>query len=235
MNIKIIFDKERSNNKLEAGWGIAYLIDNKVLFDTAEKADYLLHNLKILDIDINKIKTIIISHNRFNHRGGLWKLLEIKNEMQVIACPDFLEEFSEKIKEYNFKEAKDFAEVAKGIYSTGCFSFRYHGKSMYEQALIIKTNKGISLVCACAHPGILEMIHRAKSLFPHDAVYCIIGGLHLLDKDKRFIKYLLDEIKKAGIKKIGVGHCTGFVAVSLFKEAFGSNCFEIKSGVEYEP
>ena len=48
MTIKIIFDKERQNEQLCGGWGISYLIGESLLFDTGEKPEYVLANMKQL-------------------------------------------------------------------------------------------------------------------------------------------------------------------------------------------
>lgn len=233
MKIKIIFDKERINNRFDAGWGVSYLIGD-TLFDAGEKFEYLMNNMKLMGLDIKTINNIVISHNHWDHRGGLWQLLDKKNDANVYACCDLIKEFRDKISTYSFRKVEGFQEIDKGIHSSGCFKAVYKGADLYEQTLIAKSEKGISIICGCAHFGILKIIQRIKEYFPAENLYCILGGLHLMDADTRLIKYIVDEFKKIGVKKIGPAHCTGYEAVEIFKEVYKDNFLDIRVGEEFE-
>ena len=37
MQIKVLFDKDAVDKNLRTGWGVSFLIDDKILFDTGEK------------------------------------------------------------------------------------------------------------------------------------------------------------------------------------------------------
>jgi len=234
MKIKIVFDKETLDKKYSCGWGVSYLIDERILFDTGEKPEYLLNNLKAMNVDIKKIERVIISHNHWDHRGGLWGLLEANKNIEVFACLDFFEEFRSKIDGYDFKLVDRPQEIDKNIYTSGCFSLQYEDQELREQSLLLKTEKGLSIICGCAHLGILEIIDKVKVLFPEDKIYCVLGGFHLMGRDNRFVKYTAEEMKSAGVQQVGPSHCCGFEAISIFKEVYGKNCLEIKTGGEYE-
>jgi len=232
MKVKIIFDKDAVNKDLRTGWGISYLVGDNVLFDVAEKGEYLLNNLKVLGIDIKKIEKVVISHNHWDHRAGLWDLLKVKSDIIIYACSDFIEEFKDKLKSYKVKKVDGFEEIAKDIYTTGCFNVLYKDKNLMEQSLIVRSDKGISLLCGCSHPGILEIINKAKELFPKEKIYSYIGGFHLMDKEPRFIRYIGQKIKEAGIEALGPSHCSGFKAASILGELLKGKLFEVKVGAE---
>lgn len=234
MKIKIIFDKEKIDRRYQAGWGISYLLQDNVLFDTGEKGQYIIDNMKMLNIEIEKIKKVVISHNHWDHLGGLWSLLEIKKNILVYACSDFIREFKEKIYSYSFKEVDIFQEIEKDIYTSGCLKTVYRDNMLLEQFLIVKTNKGISVVCGCLHCGLLKTIDKVKEFFPQEKIYSVFGGFHLMDKDNRFIKYVVDQMKKIGIKKVGPSHCTGYEAKTVFKDVYKEDYFDIKIGMEFE-
>ena len=84
MKINVLFDKEALNNSFCCGWGVSFLADDKVLFDTGEKGSYLLENIRSLGVDIKKIEAVIISHDHWDHWGGLWDLLKINNKILVL-------------------------------------------------------------------------------------------------------------------------------------------------------
>lgn len=233
MKIKIIFDKETINDKYSSGWGLAYIIDEKTLFDTGERAEYTLKNLEALGIDIGGIKRVIISHNHWDHSGGLWGLLNINKNIEIFACSDFVKEFKDKLTSYNFKVVDSFFEICENIYTMGPFNIRYKDKELKEQALLLKTDKGISIVCGCSRPGILKFIEKAKKTFPERTIQVILGGFHLIDEDNRVIRYLAEEIKNLGVKNIAPAHCTGFEAMNIFKEAYAENFWDVKVGKEF--
>lgn len=233
MKLKIIFDKEKIDDRFEGGWGIAYLLED-TLFDTAEKFDYLLKNLKAFCISLDTIKNVVISHNHWNHRSGLWELLKLKKDLKVYGCSDFFQEFKDKLDPANFIEITNFSQISKDIYSTGPFKTLYKADPVLEQALIVKTKKGISIISACSHMSLIELINRAKFLFANEKINFLIGGFHLIDTDNRLIEYIVKEIKNMGIKKVAPGHCSGYEAVRMFKELYGNNFIEIKTGTVIE-
>ncbi len=230
MEVKIIFDKDKSEERYFCGWGLSYLIGGKVLFDAGEKSEYVLNNIEMLGIDIKKIQKIVISHNHWNHLGAFWDLLKLNKNIEVFACSDFLKEFKSKISNYNFKLVEEFQQVAENIYTSGCFETHCKNDKISEQALMLETEKGISLLCGCSHPGILEFIARAREEFGKNKIYSILGGFHLIDKDKRFIRYIVEEIKKAGVGNVGPSHCTGFEAAQIFKKAYPEHFLDLKVG-----
>jgi len=232
MKVRIIFDKETIDDKYSCGWGLSYLINDKTLFDTGEKSEYTLRNLEALGINIEGIERVVISHNHWDHTGGLWDLLDINKDLEIFACSDFKREFKDKLSSYNFKLVNGFLEICENIYTTGPFTVRYKDKELEEQALLLNTDKGISIVCGCSHPGVLKFVEKAKEMFPEVNIYSVFGGFHLIGKDNRMVKYIIDEMKKLGIENVGPAHCTGFEAANAFKKIYPENFWDIKVGTE---
>lgn len=55
-------------------WGFAALVEadgHRVLFDTGMRPDAVLENAAELGVDLSTIETVILSHNHFDHTGGL--------------------------------------------------------------------------------------------------------------------------------------------------------------------
>jgi len=236
MKLNILFDKVTENKKLHTGWGISFLINNNILFDTGENGSLLMKNMKNLKIDIDKIEAVVISHDHWDHQGGLWDLLKKKKGLTVYACPNFSVEFKDKVKKLkgNLKETKKTTEILSNIFVTSEIAGEYKGEYMPEQALVVKTKRGISLITGCAHPGIIKIVNTVKKTFSNENIYAVLGGFHLMDNDERLIEIIADEFKKLGVKKVGATHCSGPKAEEIFKLRYKKDFLPIKVGKEIQ-
>jgi len=234
MEIRIIFDKASINKQIQIGWGFSVLVDNKVLFDTGEKGEWLLNNIKQMDININNdIDRIVISHDHWDHTGGLETLLKNRRKKTpVYICPGFSRETKEQIISCGGKpiEVKKFNEIAENIYVTGEISGIYKGKPMPEQALALKTDNGVSVITGCAHPGILKMLEVVKKHFKTDRLFLVLGGFHLLEEDSRVIEFIVKEFKNMGVETVAPTHCSGPKAEELFGKEYRERFIAVKAG-----
>lgn len=69
--------------------GFAALVergDQKVLFDTGQ-GYALIHNARILGVDLEAIDTVVLSHGHYDHTGGLAELLKAGERKRIFAHP----------------------------------------------------------------------------------------------------------------------------------------------------
>lgn len=72
------------------------------LFDTGQ-GKAIINNSLVLKKDLTTIKGIILSHNHYDHTGGLLSVLEVKGQVNVYAHSDiFQESFSMKGNNYRY-------------------------------------------------------------------------------------------------------------------------------------
>lgn len=234
MKIKVLFDKEAIDDRFDKGWGVSYLIGDEILFDTGEKFEYLKKNAEIMGVDLTKISKIVISHDHWDHTSGLWDLLKIASKPAVYICSHSNQELKQKIKDSGGElvEVKSNLQIEDNISSSGESLSTYKGKALFEQCLIIDSADGLSVICGCCHPGILNIIQKLEVKFSKD-INCVLGGLHLMDKEKRYIEYVAEKLALK-VKKIGACHCTGYDAVNVIKEKFKDNFLDVKIGMEVE-
>jgi len=236
MEIKILFDKEALDRSLYRGWGVSFLVNETVLFDTGENGRWLLNNIKNLKVDINKITTVVISHDHWDHTGGLWELLKNREGLKVYACPNFSSSFKRKVEKLKGRliETEKFTEITEDIFITGEIAGEYKGRYMPEQVLVARTEKGLTIITGCSHPGIIKIVEKVKKDFPDMKIYLVFGGFHLIDKSRQKAKFIAEKFKEIGIEKVGPTHCTGYDAQMIFKEIYEDDFIFIKTGQTLE-
>jgi len=205
MKITIVYDNNAKEG-LKADWGFSCLIENKkkMLFDTGADSEILLSNMKKLKIDPKEVEIVILSHEHYDHVGGLRGFLEANgNKARVINPADFSKP----------------TKIAENVYSTGYLQKNF--TDIKEQSLFIKTKKGLVVLVGCSHPGvdkILDAVKKANNLEDDKRIYAIIGGFHGFSK--------LEKLN--GIKVIGACHCTQHKRE--IEKMYPENYKEIKAG-----
>ncbi len=159
MKLIIVYDNEAKNG-LKPDWGFSCLVEDtkKILFDTGADSEILLYNMKKLNINLEDIDIVVLSHNHWDHTGGLDGFLKANKNKAKVIWPDKKESF----------------KIIKGIYSTGAL-----GIFIKEQSLFLKTKKGLIVLVGCSHPGVDKILNSVKK---YGKIYGIIGGFHGFSK-----------------------------------------------------
>jgi 7,8-dihydropterin-6-yl-methyl-4-(beta-D-ribofuranosyl)aminobenzene 5'-phosphate synthase len=220
MIIKLLYDKETVSGRLRTGWGLSFLIGREVLFDTGEWGDWLLANMRAMRVDPAALKAVVISHDHWDHNGGLWDLLDNCPGLWVYAGAGFSRKFKQKVKKHGgqLRLVKPFMQIAPGVFTSGAIPFTYKGQRMTEQSLAIKTERGISVVTGCAHPGITAIIKKVKQQFPGRKLYAVVGGFHLLDATPDAAAATATKVFASGARIVAPLHCTGTQATAIFRK-----------------
>jgi len=227
LTITILYDNNPYDSRLRTAWGFAALIehnDNTYLFDTGGDAATLLENMRILEVDPSRIQFIILSHAHADHTGGLEGLLGQGVHPTVYLPPSFSAGFKHRVSQIaSVVEVLPGLSLAEDVFTTGEM-----GAGTREQALVIKTGKGLVIITGCAHPGVVSMVARAKELF-NEPVFLVLGGFHLGDKSSAELESITAAFKELEVEKVAPCHCTGEQAIEKFKEKYSDDF--IQAGV----
>jgi 7,8-dihydropterin-6-yl-methyl-4-(beta-D-ribofuranosyl)aminobenzene 5'-phosphate synthase len=90
-----------------------------------------------------------------------------------------------------------------------------------DQALILKTGKGVVVVLGCSHRGVINTLKHVNKITGEKRIHAILGGLHLVKTSADHLRIIIDCLKEFEIEKIVVGHCTGTHAVHALYARFG--------------
>ena len=78
MKISIFYDNHAATDGVRADWGFACLVEGRgrrMLFDTGASGPILMANMKALGIDPATVDEVFISHDHWDHTGGLGDFL----------------------------------------------------------------------------------------------------------------------------------------------------------------
>ena len=144
MDLTIVYDNEiyAKDMNLKSDWGFSCLIETEedvVLFDTGAKGEILLNNMKNLGISPNDINKIVISHEHWDHNGGLKKLVDSIERVEIYRLDG---ENSDKKMHINY--ILDPQEITDNIFTTG----RLKGTTD-EQSLVLKGKTTSSKTLSC--------------------------------------------------------------------------------------
>ena len=80
--------------------------------------------------------------------------------------------------------------------------------------------KGLVVLSACSHAGIVNVCRHAKATFPGTPIHAIMGGFHLSGPNEAIIPETVEGLREFGLKSIAAGHCTGWRAMGALASAF---------------
>jgi len=231
MGIKIIAVGSTRWQRFIRRWGVSFLIGEDVLFDTFGDPGALLNNMRKFNIETAKIKHIILSHDDWDHIAGLWHLIQNRKDITVFICPGCKTEIKERIASFGVKvvEIGGLTQIKDDIYSTGELYGESDVEKICEQSVVIKTAGGLTVICGCAHPGILDILRHVKEHF-HNDVYSLVGGFHLKNNDDETNARIIKDLRELGVRRIAPMHCVGKRATKMMSKVFASGFILAKEG-----
>ncbi|MBS0625886.1 MAG: MBL fold metallo-hydrolase [Verrucomicrobia bacterium] len=223
--IRIIYDNRKDNPAMQEGWGFSCLIEiaqRKILFDTGADAKAFFSNLKQAGIDLADVTDICFSHKHADHVAGLEEVLSRMNKETRLFVP---KGFPKRNFPVQVTYVSDFAEIDSQVYSLVLKG----GLFLYEQALVLRSNKGLVVITGCAHPGIVHILETVKARFG-EAIHLVLGGFHLFRKDHKSINKIVDQFKSLQVEKAAPCHCSGDLCIAEFQNAYQDGFYKIGTG-----
>ncbi|MBN2863453.1 MAG: MBL fold metallo-hydrolase [Bacteroidales bacterium] len=251
-------------NMLKTENAVSYLIrtdSSTILFDLGANWEYnnpapLSFNMDYLGINIEDIDIILISHNHYDHNGGV-------NEKEKTFLLGNGQPALGDIKVYtpipmNYPSTLPIfipepTKIERAVSTTGVIQSQIFFGEIEEQSLIVNVEgKGLVIISGCGHQTVKKIIERTEILFD-EPIYGIIGGFHLpmtvqenitpiykyfvtgklpwqsltLEDIQENIKILKDK----NIKVISISrHDSSLESINLFKEAFPDEYIELLVG-----
>ncbi|MEA3392130.1 MAG: MBL fold metallo-hydrolase [Candidatus Marinimicrobia bacterium] len=171
LKISLVYDNTLYKKNLIADWGFAAYIETDektILFDAGSDGHILLENMKSMELDPKAVDTVFVSHNHFDHIGGLAAFLHENPDVDIYV-PESLR---------GVRRARNVVHVNEPIAITNMLYSSGELKGI-EQSLVIKTPQGLVVIAGCSHPG-LDYIMKAAGKY--GKIHMILGGFHGFDQ-----------------------------------------------------
>lgn len=249
----IVLSENRKQNECLNEDGLSLYIEvgqNKFLLDTGI-TDLFIKNAEILGIDIEAIKTIVLSHGHWDHGNGLkWlrdnktiimhpesftKRYSIRRNMDYAGLNQTFQEMENK---FNVIQTKEPYKILENVWFLGEIERNNDfeaktfptvlegGETDYltdDSGIVIKTDKGLIVISGCSHSGICNTVEYAKKVAQDNNIVAVIGGFHLKELDEVTEKTIRYFIDN-NIQSAYVGHCTSDKVIEEFVKRLDNKC-----------
>lgn len=232
--------------------------ESKLLFDTGA-SDLLVRNARLLHIDLQAVDYLILSHGHSDHTGGLRHFLDLNSRATVICKPGIFSPKFKDDRENGVKHAENldwsrfrfiekrtepipgvvlFPEIAIVNQEDTHFEHFFVREEnrcipdtfQDELALALVGPEGVSILSACSHRGITNILHAVRNAFPGLPCNLLLGGFHIHRAEERKYRAIADYLCEYPPRRIGVCHCTGVDKYALFCKDFGDRMFYNHTG-----
>ena len=231
--LTVLYDNYVFDSRCQAEWGFSCLIETPemlILFDTGGESEVLRHNIEALEVDVSQIDCIVISHEHWDHIGGIEVILGEKQDIPVYVPEDFPYHIMSSIRSLggNCIETGNATKITESISTTNTLNGPPN-----EQALMIQTDDGLILVTGCSHPGVENLARNAYDL-TEESIRLVIGGFHLGNAGDSQLGRICDVLDEIGVEHVSASHCTGDDSIDYFRERYGDSFVESGVGFVYE-
>ncbi|UCE27593.1 MAG: MBL fold metallo-hydrolase, partial [Candidatus Coatesbacteria bacterium] len=208
-----------------------------VIFDTGQSSA-LAATARVLGIDVARTKAVVISHNHYDHAGGLDAVYSLCLPPLYVAKGiegGFFEGFPPEA--VNVIDGP--TEVIPGVIASGPIP----RKTIFEspradvpedQALIVKAERASALLVGCAHAGAINTLEFAAKLTGSRSFDIVLGGFHLWMSGAELIGKTAGALDSFDIRTLALGHCTGGEALKRFDRELTAEVIGCPAGTTFE-
>ena len=199
LRILPLVDYHTSDPALRTEVGVSYLVetdDRRILFDVGQNTDVespspLEMNMKALGIDLASVDTIFISHNHFDHVGGMksqrMNTFSVGTAQLPLPNPRTRAIVPTQMTYPGLEPELAFGpmRLGDGLASTGAIPRQLVIGWIEEQSLVVNVDGlGGVLIVGCGHQPLPNLVERYEAAFS-EPLYGVVGGLHFPVPDGR--------------------------------------------------
>ena len=93
-----------------------------------------------------------------------------------------------------------------------------------DLSLVLKTKKGLVLICGCCHAGLLNVLKQVAENYKDEKIHSILGGTHMVAFTGDEVTHVGDILESLyGTPQLYLNHCTGNHIIDQLKVRFGES------------
>ncbi len=178
--------------------------DKYLLFDTGPSPEILENNADKMNIDIELIDAVVLSHIHTSHIGGVFGLGWASPYLDVYIPYGSMEDLGKRLESEGLRPHEVISDVDLG---GGMVITRPLNGPPWEHFLLIEHDEGLVVLTGCMHPGLGRLLEYLKSL--GRPLCCIIGGFHLSNAPDRIIDRYVSRLQRIKPRFVAPIHCSG--------------------------
>ncbi len=235
-SIKIVYNNVPGDmsSGVKVGWGFSAFIvfyQQKILFDTGGDASILVNNIKALGLNLEHFDALVISHNHWDHAYGLPGINALTKMAPKVFVPGSSKDsILQQNPRLDVVPVCEPVEILPRVWSMGELRTSYRDIVLCEQSLVLNGENGLYVITGCAHPGIIDIIKRVKEILPDRPIALVAGGFHLVNASEEDIRGISARMRELGVTNIAPSHCTGDLALDIFRDEWGDRYLELYLG-----
>lgn len=227
--------------------------EHRLLFDTGV-SDLFIRNAGALGIDLGDVDFLVLSHGHRDHTGGLHHFLAMNHKAKVICKKElFFPKFKEErengvmrpdaLDRTRFRFVEEVTGLCPGVFVFPQWPIADEEDTHFEHfftlvegrkqadtftdelALVLKQGDEVSVLSACSHRGITNIVRRVQEYFPQASLKLVLGGFHIRNAAKEKFEVIARFFEERLPQRLGVCHCTGTDKYALFHQCFGDRTF----------
>lgn len=217
--------------ELKPGFGYAVYIQadgKRILFDTGADPDTLEHNLSVAGVDLNKLDMVVVSHNHFDHAGGLARVRELNPSVPVYLPPNQIFAVNDG------KVVESHLQITPNI-------FVIHGRSAVSTAgisndlsIVLRSSSGPYVLSTCSHSGVEQIIDKASQV-TGEKVFYFSGGARLVSRPESDTRLVAKSLDRRQVQMVSPSHCSlSHLVDKQLRETLGERVVASRLGEKVE-
>ena len=215
--------------KPDFGYAVYIHADGKrILLDTGTDPDLMEHNLAVAGIEVTELHMVVVSHNHYDHAGGLARIRNMSPGLPVFVPPNQVFSVGD------VQVVEDHLQVTPNI-------FVIRGRSKVPTAaisddlsVVLRSRSGLYVLSTCSHSGVAQIVDRASEVTGDD-IYYFSGGARLVSRPLADTRLVSEALEQRKVQVVSPSHCSLSHRVDKeFRKALGERVRSSQLGRKIE-
>ena len=187
----------------------------------------MMHNLTTAGVDVNDLDMVVVSHNHYDHAGGLQRIRARNPDVPVYLPPN--QKFA-----VDGEIIEDHLQITPNILVVQARSKVPTAGISNDLSVVLRSQSGLYVLSTCSHSGVEQILDRAAQL-TGEQVFYFSGGARLVSRPASHTRLVAEALQQHQVQVVSPSHCSLSHQVdSRFREILGDNVVSSQLGKKIE-